>query len=545
MPSQYYRTYLPVAILILLLAISMDATAGTGINNAGLLDNVIGKYQTAATSWASIITGYASNLFWILVTISMVWTFGMMALRKADIGEFFAELIKFLVFTGFYWWLLENGPKMAMSIIDSLRDIGASATGTRALTPSTIVDMGFEVFSNSVKQSTIWKPVDSAAGILMSTAFLVVLALVGINMLILLVSAWILAYAGIFFLGFGGSRWTSDMAINYFKTVLSTAAQLLTMVLLIGIGESFVREYYTNASNGLALEELAVLLISSIVLLALVNKIPPMIGGLAMGGGTGSLGSGFGAGAAVGATAAAGAAAATAGAMAMKSYAAIGGGAQAVKAAFKEAAAHQAASKTTSLIDSTGIDISNSLGGKNEDPFGTDNSSSPLEQAMGSNRKDNQVDSESQSRTSETINTNDDKSNDRIKNISPDNESSLKDSGTFTKLAQTAALTAGAGVHLAKGIKDVAIKKPIDASFGGRVRDAIKSRTAEARQGEQGSAISNLTQGIKDVASAEHMKRINASFGGRVRDAIKSEDNQASQNNQNSTDSDFSTFRNK
>ena len=30
---------------------------------------------------------------------------------------------------------------------------------------------------------------------------------------------WILAYAGIFFLGFGGSRSTSEMAINYYKTV--------------------------------------------------------------------------------------------------------------------------------------------------------------------------------------------------------------------------------------------------------------------------------------------------------------------------------------
>ncbi|MGS0066676.1 type IV secretion system protein, partial [Escherichia coli] len=36
--------------------------------------------------------------------------------------------------------------------------------------------------------------------------------------------AWILLYAGVFFLGFGGSRWTSDMAINYYKTVLGLAA---------------------------------------------------------------------------------------------------------------------------------------------------------------------------------------------------------------------------------------------------------------------------------------------------------------------------------
>jgi len=78
----------------------------------------------------------------------MVWTFGMMALRKADIGEFYAEFIRFIVFTGFFWWLLTNGPKFAIDIQDSLRKIGGNATGTgSSLTPSGIVDIGFDIFA--------------------------------------------------------------------------------------------------------------------------------------------------------------------------------------------------------------------------------------------------------------------------------------------------------------------------------------------------------------------------------------------------------------
>ena len=150
-------------------------------------------------------------------------------------------------------------------------------------------------------------------GIIISTAVLVILALIGVNMLLLLVSGWILAYAGVFFLGFGGSRWTSEMAIGYFKTVLGIAAQLFTMVLLVGIGKSFIDQYYTAMSAGISLKELGVMLIVAVVLLALVNKVPPLIGGLA-GGNTGSLGHGFGAGAAIGAAAMGAAAAATAGA---------------------------------------------------------------------------------------------------------------------------------------------------------------------------------------------------------------------------------------
>jgi Na+/melibiose symporter-like transporter len=89
-----------------------------------------------------------------------------------------------------------------------------------------------------------------------------------------LASGWVLAYGGVFFLGFGGSRWTSDMAINYYKTVLGMAAQLMAMVLLVGIGKTFLDDYYTRMSAGISLKEMGVMLIVVIILLALTNKIP-------------------------------------------------------------------------------------------------------------------------------------------------------------------------------------------------------------------------------------------------------------------------------
>jgi hypothetical protein len=46
---------------------------------------------------------------------------------------------------------------------------------------------------------------------------LVVCALIAVNMILLLCAAWIVTYAGLMFLGFGGCRWRSDMAINYYR----------------------------------------------------------------------------------------------------------------------------------------------------------------------------------------------------------------------------------------------------------------------------------------------------------------------------------------
>ena len=326
-----------VPLFVWLAFFAMDAQAA--VDSAGVFDNVLARYQSAAAGWAGYITARATWLFWTLVVISMVWTFGMMALRKADIGEFFAEFVRFTIFTGFFWWLLSNGPNFASSIYDSLRQIGSSASGlSSTLTPSTVVDVGFDIFYKVMDQSSVWSPVDSMAGILIAVVILVVLALVAVNMLLLLASGWILAYAGVFFLGFGGSRWTSDMAINYYKTVLGVAAQLMTMVLLVGIGRTFLNDYYTQMSAGINLKEMGVMMVVAIILLALVNKVPGLISGVITGASVGHAGIGnIGAGAAVGAAGMAAAAAATGGAMIAAGAANAAGGAQAVMAAFSKA----------------------------------------------------------------------------------------------------------------------------------------------------------------------------------------------------------------
>ena len=339
-------------LLLLWLAVfSVRAyAAGPGATSDDVMDNVLNRYATVASTWGGLMTTRATWLFWLLVVISMVWTFGLMALRKADIGEFFAEFIRFTMFTGFFWWLLMNGPRFATDIMTSLRMIGAQASGLpNTLAPSGIVDIGFDIFNKVVDQSTVWKPMDSLFGLLLSMAILLVFALIGVNMLLLLISGWIFAYAGVFILGFGGSRWTSDMAIGYFKSILNIGLQLMTMVLLVGIGKSFVDSYYVSMSAGMTLKELAVMAVVAAILLALVAKVPPQVGALA-GGSTGSLGSNFGVGAAVGAAAMGAAAVATAGAALAAGAAGGAGGLSALKAAFASASASEAAGSGSSAL---------------------------------------------------------------------------------------------------------------------------------------------------------------------------------------------------
>ncbi len=306
--------YIPLlAFVTILLLISTDASAA--LDNHGVLDSVLEEFKSSAASWMSIFFNAATWLFWTLVAISMIWTFGFMALRQADLGEFFAELMRFTIFTGFFWWLLKNGPDYSLSIIDSLTKLGGQASGIGAnnmFTPSSIVDVGFVVFGRTLAEGSWWtSPIDSLICAIAGLGILFVCALIAINLLMLLITAWVLAYGGVFILGFGGSRWTSDIAISYYKHLLGVALQIMVMVLLIGVGWSVIDSTMSKMSEGLELAEMGVLFVVVLCVYVLANKIPPLLGGIVTGptggppiGQYGGMAAAGAAGAALGATAA-------------------------------------------------------------------------------------------------------------------------------------------------------------------------------------------------------------------------------------------------
>lgn len=521
-PTCFVRATWP--LLVTLMCVSMDANAA--IDSYGLMDDVLQKFKDNASSWAATFEAAATRLFWILATISMVWTFGMMALRKADIGEFFAEFVRFTIMTGFFWWMLTNGPAFAASIIDSLKQLGGTASALTgfadSFSPSAIVDIGFIVLGKALSEVSGWSPIDSFIGVVLALAVLILMTLIAVNMLLLLVSAWILAYAGIFFLGFGGAKWTSDMAINYYKTVLGLAAQIMAMILIVGIGKTIIFDYYDNMEEGIVFMEMAVIVVVALVLFVLTNKIPGLISGIITGASVGGNGIGaFGAGAAVGAVGMAAAAAATGGAAFAAGAANISGGAQALMAAFKGAQSNVAAGSdiTSRLAGAMGGGGDSGGGGGG----GSDsNGGSPLASAMGLNS------STSGSSSSSTSLGESSSSQSSSSSSSSDGSSGAPASGsdggstqtagaessgggsdsnqpasTSSKLATAGKIAADMGANLAAGMGRAAANKAAG------IADSAKARIAETTGGRLAQEISNPgaasqeRRDNQDIAKAE------------------------------------------
>lgn len=253
-----------------------------------------------------------------------------------------------------------------------MRQLAANALGiSTGISPSSIVDMAFAILTKVSSAASIWSPMISTIMITVAIIVLVVMSLIAINMLIMLVSAWVLCYAGVILLGFGGSRLTSDIAINYLRTVLSIGIQLFTMTLIIGIGQSFIDQYFALIKDDVPdLNSLIVLLLALIILLVLTNKLPLLLSGVVGGASLQGIG-GFGAGMITGAAATA---ISGAGAMAMGASAQVSGGASALKAAFESAQAAMAEEAGSGGVISGGEDTG-SVDTSGEKPSGQGSSS--------------------------------------------------------------------------------------------------------------------------------------------------------------------------
>jgi type IV secretion system protein TrbL len=77
--------------------------------------------------------------------------------------------------------------------------------------------------------------------------------------------------------GFGGSSFMKDYAINALRYALSVAFKLFVMQLVLGVGISFIESFNTASAT---LQDIFVVIGAAVVLLALVKALPDTCAGI-------------------------------------------------------------------------------------------------------------------------------------------------------------------------------------------------------------------------------------------------------------------------
>lgn len=224
------RIILIVGLLCFTLAAPAFAQQGQ------VLTELENQVSSAAKGWETTIIDAARSLFWILagieVAIAAVW----LAIQAASLDSWFAELVRRIMFIGFFAFVLDQGPTFARAVVDSLFQIGA---GGGSASPAEVFDAGIRVASQMSQQAQFGVFEDNAlaiAAVLAMGIVVICFSLVAAIFVSVMVEMYVGLLAGMIMLGLGGSSFTKDFAVRYLVYAFGVGMKLLALVMISRIG---------------------------------------------------------------------------------------------------------------------------------------------------------------------------------------------------------------------------------------------------------------------------------------------------------------------
>ncbi len=225
--------------IILVVGIAFVALAVPAVAQQGqVLTELENQVSMATKGWETTVMDAAKSLFWILagieVGIAAVW----LAIQAASLDSWFAELVRRIMFIGFFAFVLTQGPTFAKAVVDSLFQIGS---GGGSASPADIFDAGIRVASQMSQQAKFGVFEDNAlaiAAVLAMGIVVICFSLVAAIFVSVMVEMYVGLLAGMIMLGLGGSSFTKDFAIRYLVYAFGVGMKLMALVMIAKIGSN-------------------------------------------------------------------------------------------------------------------------------------------------------------------------------------------------------------------------------------------------------------------------------------------------------------------
>lgn len=249
------------------------------------LDTIVNAFKDQTITWEPIIHNLTLGLFWGLATISFTWCFIQLALKEGTgLVDVLAELTRRTLLIGFSIWMMNEASNLGRVLISSFIKVGTTISGGAVtFSPSNVFELGLNVISIAWKSTSVTEPVNMLMMFFVALIILACFAIMAMEMTILIVSGYIIVSGGIIAMGFLGSEWTRDNAINYFTAVLGVAFKMFIMQLVFIIGYSFVEDWGSAIGAGSSNTDFLALIGICIVFTGLMREIPQMAASLASG----------------------------------------------------------------------------------------------------------------------------------------------------------------------------------------------------------------------------------------------------------------------
>jgi type IV secretion system protein TrbL len=238
-----------------------------GAGQGGILTGLAHQFSTTTQPWMTTALHYAQGLFFALVAIEIAWSAITYVLQKDSLPDFVASLLLKILGVGFFFIVLQPqyGPVWIGDIISSFSQAGSAISGQVQLAPSdpsSVFNCGTDI-ANAMLESASENQGMTLGNLLpmieivltsMICALGVVLAfaIIAGQLLITLVESYIVIGAGVFMLGFTGSRWTLVFGEKYLGYAVSIGIKLFMLELIVGLGFDLGQQWGSLFANGIA-----------------------------------------------------------------------------------------------------------------------------------------------------------------------------------------------------------------------------------------------------------------------------------------------------
>jgi type IV secretion system protein TrbL len=250
------------------LAQSATAACAPSVGQGGILTGLASQFSTTTGSWTTTALGYAQDLFFALVAIEIAWSAITYVLQKDSLPDFLAALLLKIISVGFFYILLQPqyGPVWIADVIASFTQAGSAIGGQSQFgpsDPSSVFNCGTDI-ANAMLQSLSGNPVGinlgnilpaveaTLAALVCALGVVLAFAIIAGQLLITLIESYIVVGAGVFMLGFTGSRWTLVFGEKYVGYAFSVGIKLFMLELIVGLGSGLGQQWAALFGNGIA-----------------------------------------------------------------------------------------------------------------------------------------------------------------------------------------------------------------------------------------------------------------------------------------------------
>lgn len=264
---------------------------------AEYFDNIMVRFQRTCESWQGTMMSAAVAIFWPLALISLTWKMIQTWAMGTDLKGVFQELFWPGFFIALYYFLLTNGSVIGGAILDTFVQLGETATGAGRgtfVSPTAVMNVGWRIWAeiwevaleNLGMSPSSWLVFFFLAAVALGTLFII--TTIAVDLLIALLSGWVMLYGGLVVLAFGGAFGfgLSDKAKNYFMTMITVGMRIMALGLLIGVFVDVIGDQLTfmenqiNSQGSINLEEGLTILIVAIAFKLACSQIPELLVGM-------------------------------------------------------------------------------------------------------------------------------------------------------------------------------------------------------------------------------------------------------------------------